>query len=145
MLCSKLEKIIQHFLQYFKSIDSRQVKAKEMASEVRGIGVAISTQDVSDFLDESKIRESYLGGYCVFRGFQPDSIKKKLKVSMSFTYFYLEEKRNSNKLQIDGFGNAIWKIIRCLLIINRFKAITRLVFILNQSNSFESYGTMLGT
>lgn len=93
MLCSKLEKIIQHFLQYFKSIDSRQVKAKEMASEVRGIGVAISTQDVSDFLDESKIRESYLGGYCVFRGFQPDSIKKKIESLNEFYIFLLGRKK----------------------------------------------------
>ena len=34
MLNSKLEEIIQHFLQYLKSVDSCQLKVKQIASEV---------------------------------------------------------------------------------------------------------------
>ena len=93
MLNSKLEEIILHFLQYLKSVDSCQVKAKEIASEVRRIGVAISAEDVSDFLAESKIRDTYLGEYCVFRGFQPDSVKKYIGSLKEFYVFLLGRKK----------------------------------------------------
>ena len=96
-LNSKLEEIMQHFLQYLKSVDSCQVKAKEIASEVRRIGVAISAEDVSDFLDESKIRDRYLGDYCVFRGFQPDSVKKYIGSLKEFYVFLLGRKKEIKK------------------------------------------------
>ena len=93
MLNSKFEEIIQDFLQYLKSVDSCQVKAKETASEIRRIGVAISAEDVSDFSDGSKIRHTYLGHCCVPRGFQPDSVKKYIASLKEFYVFLLGRKK----------------------------------------------------
>ena len=71
----KLNGLMEQFLSYLKSADSGLVKYDQIVSVFRCIGIVIKVTDIKDYLDDQKIRDIYLGQFCVQKKYLPDSIK----------------------------------------------------------------------
>ena len=95
-LAFELNDLMEQFLSYLKSADSGLVKCDQIVSVVRRIGIVIKVKDIQDYLDDQKIRDIYLGQFCVEKKYLPDSIKTYLVYLNEFYSFLLTRNKELN-------------------------------------------------